>query len=483
MYKTYNQSLLFCSPLSSNVNDPEAYQIAIVFALFYFQKYLEFLDTWFFLLRKSLRQVTFTHIAHHSSITMVIGLALPFDYNGDLYLIILLNSVNHVLVYVHYILATVGIQSWWANYISFVQLFQFCLIFAHSSLAYRIGPTCGSPDFIKVMLIAYSGGMVTLLGNFLLQKYVLKRVSVIDIVGLLKRPQANLVNTTTEYYGTVILNELGSATVELPEHFPDAELISRLSFIRGSLTGLPFGVNYNLTAIGNTMPDLHIAKEVGREYPDQEKHTQSHQKPTQTFHSNKKRKEKEGKQRKVNTQHHKDREKEFEKDDEIGHSLSRESEFDPKVRGISHDRIIDGPLPQIIGEGGIIEKVSSLLTDPLNPNVTEPKKNASKSMSRKTRDSVNETIVDNNVMGMSNKLDSPLTFRIGGGSRNGKVSWMLTTVPSALTIHTQQKLASIKRDTNEVEFVSRIERSTSFDSLSLDGSIADEHEEDWRAIS
>lgn len=59
-----------------------------------------------------LLQVTFLHLFHHSSITVVVGSILPFDYNGDMYLPIMLNSANHMLVYLHYLLATLGLKVW-----------------------------------------------------------------------------------------------------------------------------------------------------------------------------------------------------------------------------------------------------------------------------------------------------------------------------------------------------------------------------------
>ena len=130
--------------------DEAGLQISKVFAIFYLQKYLEFWDTWFFLFRKSFRQVTFLHLFHHSSITVVVGTIFPFDYNGDMYLPILLNSANHALVYLHYLLATLGLQSWWSPYITTLQLGQFLIIFLQSLIAYFRGSDCGSPDFAKV---------------------------------------------------------------------------------------------------------------------------------------------------------------------------------------------------------------------------------------------------------------------------------------------------------------------------------------------
>eukprot|EP01038_Epipyxis_sp_PR26KG_P005466 gene5466-7569_t len=255
-YKLKHNSLILCNPIR---NDKVGYKIAHVFVLFYLQKYLEYFDTWFFLLRKSSRQVTFLHLFHHSSITVVVGSILPFDYNGDMYLPILLNSANHMMVYLHYLLATLGLRSWWAPYITSMQLLQFIAIFAQSLISYIIGPECGSPDFAKVLMIVYMGSMVALFGNFFLQKYVLgKSIANLDLCGVIKRPEV-LVNTASQHCGTVMLDSNGSCTIILPEDFPDAEQI-----MAGSIVSSSFHIVYNLTPIGAPMPSLHISTEVSR---------------------------------------------------------------------------------------------------------------------------------------------------------------------------------------------------------------------------
>lgn len=63
-YKLKN-GLLICN---SVMNDAEGHRIARVFLLFYLQKYLEFFDTWFFILRKSFRQVSEEYYSEKSLI-------------------------------------------------------------------------------------------------------------------------------------------------------------------------------------------------------------------------------------------------------------------------------------------------------------------------------------------------------------------------------------------------------------------------------
>lgn len=267
MYKFRHGGMLLCNPLS---HDLEGSKMATVFALFYLNKYIEFFDTWFFILRKSFRQVTFLHLFHHSSITVVVGSILPFDYNGDMYLPIMLNSFNHMLIYMHYLLATFGVQSLWSPYITALQLTQFCLIFGQSLLAYRIGPTCGSPDFAKILMIVYMGSMVGLVGHFILQKYVFGLpYATLDMCGVIKRPHV-LVNTSTQHYGTHVLDDRGQCTILLPEDFPDAQKLAAHSLVFS-----PFSVVYQLTAVHCAMPNLHVAQEVCRYTPIDRPHNNS----------------------------------------------------------------------------------------------------------------------------------------------------------------------------------------------------------------
>ena len=67
-----------CNPHGGQLNDTADGLLQIGFWFFYHQKYWEFLDTFIFMLRKSTRQVTFLHVFHHSSITLVTAIAVNF---------------------------------------------------------------------------------------------------------------------------------------------------------------------------------------------------------------------------------------------------------------------------------------------------------------------------------------------------------------------------------------------------------------------
>lgn len=109
--------------------------MAFAFWFFFAQKFWEFLDTWFFILKKNFRQVTFLHVYHHSSITFVVGLVVPYSFSGDFYLPILLNSIVHVIMYSYYLLMVLKVKFPWKNLITILQLVQFCIIMTQNILS------------------------------------------------------------------------------------------------------------------------------------------------------------------------------------------------------------------------------------------------------------------------------------------------------------------------------------------------------------
>jgi hypothetical protein len=139
--------------------------------VFYYQKYWEFMDTFIFMLRKRYRQVrtrtvplppllprvprpvraisiaprrwrhcplpfictapctplttagstgqvSFLHVYHHSSITIIVAMYASFDSNGDCFLGVMLNSIVHVLMYSHYFVSAFKIATPWKPFLT-----------------------------------------------------------------------------------------------------------------------------------------------------------------------------------------------------------------------------------------------------------------------------------------------------------------------------------------------------------------------------
>jgi len=215
--------------------------VATVFWVFYLQKFWEFLDTWFFILRKSFRQVTFLHIFHHCSINIVVGMILPHDFNGDMYLPILLNAVVHVLMYGHYLASAIGVRTWWKPYLTSLQLIQFCLIAAQSAISLSRGDSCGTPYFAKVLMVSYMASMLLLFGNFFFQSYIMKKPNTKLGGGVFKEPEP--IRITRTHTGRATFNAEGKAEIELPSSYTGGDL------------------HYHIMPIGCPMPDMHVLQE------------------------------------------------------------------------------------------------------------------------------------------------------------------------------------------------------------------------------
>lgn len=246
LFKLDTPGTFACNPLLTNAKGQD---MAFIFWVFYAQKYWEFCDTWFYILRKSFRQVTFLHLFHHSSITLVVGSIISFDFNGDMYLPILLNAIVHVLMYSHYLLTACGIKSWWRPYLTSLQITQFIAISSQSYLAYaKGGPGCGAPDFAKLILICYMGSMIILFLNFFVRRYVLHK-STASMSGVIKSVEES---QDKVFRGNVELDVGGNAVVVLP-HRP-ATSSSKGKHLRH--------YQYQLTPVGASMPDLYVRLEI-----------------------------------------------------------------------------------------------------------------------------------------------------------------------------------------------------------------------------
>ena len=179
------------------VNEPSISDIAC--RVYYAQKFLEYGDTAFFILRRKFRQLTFLHLYHHVSITLVVRvhvLAQPctclpaagfsrnppcpsqttaflrYDVNGDTYLPALCNSAVHVLMYSHYMLAALDVDTFWKASLTGLQLVQFLTVMAQSVISLYRGPTCGFPDWLKLVMVAYQLTMLALFGAFFVHNYM-----------------------------------------------------------------------------------------------------------------------------------------------------------------------------------------------------------------------------------------------------------------------------------------------------------------------
>ncbi|XP_041658524.1 elongation of very long chain fatty acids protein 1a [Cheilinus undulatus] len=185
-------------------NSPQALRMIRVAWLFYFSKYIELLDTVFFVLRKKQSQITFLHVFHHSFMpwTWWWGITLtPAGGMGSFHAMV--NAAVHVTMYFYYGLSAAGPRFqkylWWKKYMTAIQLTQFVLVSIHISQYYFM-EKCDYQVPLWIHLIWMYGVFFFLLfSNFWIQAYVKgKRLPV-------KEEQPKLNGSTSEPL-TVVAN-------------------------------------------------------------------------------------------------------------------------------------------------------------------------------------------------------------------------------------------------------------------------------------
>ncbi|XP_004017003.2 elongation of very long chain fatty acids protein 7 isoform X1 [Ovis aries] len=116
---------------------PTALRMVRTCWLYYFSKFIELLDTIFFILRKKNSQVTFLHVFHHTIMPWTWWFGVKFAAGGLGTFHAFLNTAVHVVMYSYYGLCALGpgFQKylWWKKYLTSLQLIQFVLITIHVS--------------------------------------------------------------------------------------------------------------------------------------------------------------------------------------------------------------------------------------------------------------------------------------------------------------------------------------------------------------
>ncbi|CAM4717850.1 hypothetical protein PO909_018578 [Leuciscus waleckii] len=145
---------------------PQAMRMAWTCWLYYFSKFIEMLDTIFFVLRKKQNQVSFLHVFHHSIMPFTWWFGVRFSPGGLGTFHAPLNCVVHVIMYTYYGLSALGptFQKflWWKKHLTSIQLIQFVIVTIHISQYYFM-KECPYPYPIFIYLITLYGVVFLLL--------------------------------------------------------------------------------------------------------------------------------------------------------------------------------------------------------------------------------------------------------------------------------------------------------------------------------
>jgi len=150
---------LVCNPISY-----DAPVMADLVWLFYVSKLLDFCDTVFIVLAKRWRQLSFLHVYHHSTVFLFYWLNAHYNFDGDVYLTIVLNGGVHVIMYIYYMVAMHTQTIWWKPYLTVLQIVQFVLMISHAATMLYRGESCS--NLSPTIMWMYFGYIVTMLCLF-----------------------------------------------------------------------------------------------------------------------------------------------------------------------------------------------------------------------------------------------------------------------------------------------------------------------------
>lgn len=155
-------------------NSPKALRMANVCWWFYMSKFIELLDTIFFVMRKKFNQCSFLHVFHHAIMPASWWFGVRFVPGGFGTFHALLNSFIHLVMYTYYFMAALGPRYqkylWWKKYMTKMQIIQFILVTVHSVQLLWM-KDCRYPRLFAYWILAYAVIFLVMFANFYIQAY------------------------------------------------------------------------------------------------------------------------------------------------------------------------------------------------------------------------------------------------------------------------------------------------------------------------
>lgn len=124
----------FCQPVNYAETAEGIHELSTGY-YFFLSKFIDFIDTFFFVLRKKDGQITTLHLYHHCMMPVFMWPGIKYVSGGHSSFFAFLNSFVHIVMYTYYFLAAMGpsIQKylWWKKYLTTLQMVQFVAASVH----------------------------------------------------------------------------------------------------------------------------------------------------------------------------------------------------------------------------------------------------------------------------------------------------------------------------------------------------------------
>ncbi|KAH8263985.1 hypothetical protein KR038_000075, partial [Drosophila bunnanda] len=168
VFRPYNFSCMKVLPQGHPLKDWER---TIGYA-YYINKIVDLLDTFFIVLRKKYRQITYLHVFHHVLMPTLGYFIIRFHgYGGHLFLLCFINVFVHVVMYCYYYCSIAGLPVPWKRYLTVLQMLQFILMFAHCAYT-AAQPNCQKSQGMTFLYSCSAAIMFIMFTNFYVQCYM-----------------------------------------------------------------------------------------------------------------------------------------------------------------------------------------------------------------------------------------------------------------------------------------------------------------------
>ncbi|XP_034106052.2 elongation of very long chain fatty acids protein F-like [Drosophila albomicans] len=148
--------------------------------IYFINKIIDLLDTIFFVLRKSYKQITVLHVFHHVLMVFVIYWVVRFYGVGGQFMVMgLLNTFVHTVMYFYYMVSAKysGLKGsiWWKKYITLIQIIQFIIVLSQSVYIYFFNSQCKFPTSLQFLISSCASLFIVMFTSFYIKTYTTSR--------------------------------------------------------------------------------------------------------------------------------------------------------------------------------------------------------------------------------------------------------------------------------------------------------------------
>ncbi|XP_064472829.1 very long chain fatty acid elongase AAEL008004-like [Ornithodoros turicata] len=124
-----------CQGIDYGARDRATMELLELCWWYFWVRVADFLDTVFFVLRKKDAHISFLHVAHHCLVVFNGWYGLSYGPDGQIMMVICVNSFVHIVMYSYYFLSLLGPAMkrylWWKKYLTQLQILQFVMLLPH----------------------------------------------------------------------------------------------------------------------------------------------------------------------------------------------------------------------------------------------------------------------------------------------------------------------------------------------------------------